>query len=234
MVASSIFKGDMNTAEYSIHGISKNTWPELYKPKKWDGTRRMVAIFGTLPGSTFSGKVDNDELNQAVRDDVLRSGGYGTPPEGLPADIECAAAEPTSEAFLTYVNAAYERELDALDKRIVEATAKKINLAKQKEETQAWASQKAIMLNQWAKVHEQLNFDAIWEDGRKMFQNAYKAQRQMSLIGKPFPPGVPSCENAIRSMAAMAWFFENYDNLDDNPSPETPKESDTSEAQLSV
>jgi hypothetical protein len=59
--------------------------------------------------------------------------------------------------------------LDALDKRIVEATAKKLNLAKQKEETQAWASQKAIMLNQWAKVHEQLNFDVIWEDGRKMF-----------------------------------------------------------------
>jgi hypothetical protein len=141
MVASSIFKGDMSTAEYAHHGISMNTWPELYKPKKWDGTRRMVAIFGSLPGSTFSGKVDNDELNQAVRDDVARSGGYGTPPEGLPADIECAAAEPTSEAFLMYVNAAYERELDALDKRIVEATAKKVHLAKQKEETQAWASQ---------------------------------------------------------------------------------------------
>jgi hypothetical protein len=54
----------------------------------------------------------------------------------------------------------------------------------------------------------------------------------MSLIGKPFPPGVPSCENAIRSMAAMAWFFENYENLDNNP--ETPTESDPQDSHCSI
>jgi hypothetical protein len=67
---------------------------------------------------------------------------FCTSPPGVPNDI--SEAGPTSEEFLGYVNAAYERELDVLDRMIAEASMKKDALAKMKEETKGWEQQQHL------------------------------------------------------------------------------------------
>jgi hypothetical protein len=72
------------------------------------------------------------------------------------------------------------------------------------------------MLNQYAKTKEQINFEQLWNEGQDIFKAAYKAQRSSTLMEKPLklPPGVPTIQTAIKSMAAMVWFFEKFDTLE--------------------
>jgi hypothetical protein len=81
------------------------------------------------------------------------------------------------------------------------------------------------MLNQYAKAQRHLNFEEIWNEGEEMSQfrrnlerrrgdvkETYRAELQKVLHDKPLPRGVPSMENAIRSMSPMVWFFEGPDD----------------------
>jgi hypothetical protein len=113
-----------------------------------------------------------------------------------------------------------------LDRMIAEATMKKHALAKMKEKTKGWAQQKTMMRNQYANAQRIINFEEIWNDGQEIFKLAYRAQRQKALHNKPLPPGVPSIENAIRSMSAMGWFFEGLDHTqaDDTEADTVAKE----------
>jgi hypothetical protein len=204
----SIQKGDPPKAE--LQKLVEK-WIPINKPPKWAATRRTVATFGALIGGP-SAKPDLEEIDLAIKEEVSRTGGYGDPPRGIPEDI--VESGPTSTELLGYVNTAYERELDVLDHMIAEAASKKKALTKLSEEAKAWAAEKTMMLNQYAKTREHINFDQIWEEGREIFKTAYKAQRQNTLSEKPFPPGVPSVQTAIKSMSAMVWFFDNYEALE--------------------
>jgi hypothetical protein len=211
-LTSSIQRGDLSPAEMQKLGLNTDAWPPINKPTKWTAPRRTVVTFGALIGSSFSSKPDTEEIGFMVKDEVIRSGGYGEPPRGIPNDI--SESGPTSAEFLGYVNSAYERELDVLDRMIAEATMKKDALAKMREDTKAWACEKTLMLNRYAKTKEPINFEHLWAEGKEIFESAYKAQRQSTLLDKPLPPGIPSVQTAIKSMAAMVWFFDNIETLE--------------------
>jgi hypothetical protein len=209
----SIHRGDLSLD--MMQQLSLGTdWPPITKPAKWTASRRPVVVFGALIGSSLTSKADTEEIDLLVKDEVFKTGGYGDPPKGLPSEL--SESEPTSEEFLAYVNSAYERELDVLDRMIADASQKKDELAKMREETKKWTAQRTRMLNQYAKTRVQINFEQLWNEGQDIFEAAYKAQRSSTLMETPLklPPGVPTIQTAIRSMAAMVWFFEKFDSLE--------------------
>jgi hypothetical protein len=229
---SSIQKGDLSAAEMQKLGHNADVWPPVCKPNKWTGLGRKAVTFGALIGSSLTSKVDTEEIDILVKEEVIRSGGYGQPPPGVPKEI--SESGPTSEEFLNYVNAAYEQELDVLDRMIAEASMKKEALAKMKEETKGWAAEKTLMLNRYAKTKEHINFEQLWAEGKDMFEAAFKAQRQHTLFEKPFPPGVPSVQTAIKSIAAMVWFFDNFETLEADADNKEKADTDKEEKEKAV
>jgi hypothetical protein len=205
-------RGDLSPAQLEGCGISATgptAWPQIDKPTRWVGTRRSVEMCGRLPGAPFDGSVEPVELGQLISAEVQANGGYGTPPAGLPTDDH--EMEPGALTLLGYATTAVERELDALDRQIAAAHARQDALIAGRREAEHWVAEHAHMLNVWAKADQRLDFTAIWADGQHYWEQAYLEQRRAQIHNRPIPPGAPSCATAVRSFAAMAWWFDHRD-----------------------
>jgi hypothetical protein len=119
--------------------------------------------------------------------------------------------EPGALTLLGYATTAVERELDALDRQIAAAHARQDALIAGRREAEHWIAEHAHMLNVWAKADQRLDFTAIWADGQHYWEQAYLEQRRAQIHKRPIPPGAPSCATAVRSFAAMAWWFDHRD-----------------------
>jgi hypothetical protein len=213
---SSIHRGDLDPGQMHQLGLSPNSWPPIEKPKKWTLPRRIVTTFGALLGSTFSGTCEV-EIDSQIKEEVILAGGYGKLPVGFPEEY---AEEPTAEEALTFINNVYQKEIDALEKIRMEAEEKLLRLVKKKEHAMTWHKHKVSLVNQYRQEQSRLDFDTIFDDARRTFEAAYNAQRAHATVNEPFPHGMPSCETALRSFAAMCWWFDNAEVFNKGENPE--------------
>jgi hypothetical protein len=197
----SIQKGDPPKAE--LQKLVEK-WIPINKPPKWAATRRTVATFGALIGGP-SGKPELEDIDLVVKEEVSRSGGYGALPPGLPEEYHDT---PTAEEAVTFLNNAYQKEIDALEKIKMDAEDKLLGLSKKKDQAVAWYRHKVHMMNQYRQIQDKLDFDTIFNDAKRTFEAAYAAQRANATVNQPIPAGIPSCETALRSFGAMCWWFE--------------------------
>jgi hypothetical protein len=199
-----IHKGDLEPGQMQKLGLNPNSWPPIQKPAKWSNPRRNVTTYGALLGSTFSGACEV-EIDEQIKDEVNMAGGYGALPPGLPEEFHNT---PTAEEAVTFLNNAYQKEIDALEKIKMDAEDKLLGLSKKKDQAVAWYRHKVHMVNQYRQIQDKLDFDTIFNDAKRTFESAYAAQRANATVNQPIPAGIPSCETALRSFGAMCWWFE--------------------------
>jgi hypothetical protein len=128
--------------------------------------------------------------------------------------------EPTADEALTFINNVYQKEIDALEKIRMEAEEKLLRLVKKKEHAMTWHKHKVSLVNQYRQEQSRLYFDTMFDDARRTFEAAYNAQRAHATVNQAFPHGVPSCATALRSFAAMCWWFDNAAVFNKGENPE--------------
>jgi hypothetical protein len=206
-----IHKGDLEPGQMQKLGLNPNSWPPIQKPAKWSNPRCNVTTNGALLGSTFSGAC-GVEIEDQIKDEVNVAGGYGKLRTSFPEEIHDS---PTAEEAVTFLNNAYQKEIDALEKIRMDAEQKLTCLAKKKEHALSWYRHKVSMINQYRQIQSKLDFDNIFDDAKRTFEAAYAAQRAHATVDEPIPAGILSCETALRSFGAMCWWFERCQRSDE-------------------
>jgi hypothetical protein len=83
---------------------------------------------------------------------------------------------------VTFLNNAYQKEIDALEKIRMDAEEKLTGLAKKKDHALSWYRHKVQMINQYRQLQAKLDLDTIFDDAKRTFETAYAAQRANATV----------------------------------------------------